>query len=470
MNKSIKIIFIMFSILFCVILSSLIYFLTFKSEYYANHELNKRRNEFKTGFIRGDILDRDGEVLVFSEREGHTKKRIYKYGEYFLHPIGYFSERYGSSGIENYLNSFLKEPNGVFSKIKSFFKKNGEIYGESVKLTLNKEIQKYAYEIMGNNKGSIVVMNPKTGEIYAMVSTPSFNPNLIESSWEEILKMDGAPFYNRALNGNYPPGSVFKVLTAGAAIENIYDVLNRRFMDNGFISFNEIEKLFNQNEKAFGEIDLSRAFINSSNVVFGELSIELRENLKNYAERFYFNRELNIYGLNISKSYFPSYDLIEKGLIAQSGIGQGDVLATPIVMAMIASAVANDGVLNEPYIISEILNNDGWILRKFKPKTLGRAMRLSTSKVLKDYMRGVVIENLSHISDFSNIKAAGKTGTADHKKDGKDGIPHSLFIGFAPYDDPKISISVIIEEGGEGRKLASEISAKVMNKAIEIIK
>lgn len=470
MIKSVKVIFFMFSILFFIIFSSLIYFLVFKSEYYASHQLNRRIYENKNRFIRGRILDINGEILAYSQKDGNSQKRIYNYGEKILHPIGYFNEKYGMSGIEASMDKYLREPRGLVGNILKIFNYDSKLLGNDIKLTLNKDIQEYAYDILGDNKGSIVVMNPKTGEIYSMVSKPSFNPNYINEIWEDIINDQDAPFYNRSINGMYPPGSTFKVLTAAASIENIDGILKRRFLDNGFISFNKREKLYNQNERAYGNIDFKSAFINSSNVVFGNLALELGNDLfKDYVEKFYFNRDLKVEGFDISKSYFPDLDENEIGLIAQSGIGQGDVLATPIIMGMIVNAVVNNGILRKPYIISEILNFKSNILRKNKPQILSRVMESSTSAILKKYMKDVVSKNLYNIEELLKINAGGKTGTADYKKDGIDGIPHSWFIGFAPYDNPIISIAVIIEEGGEGRGIASYVAGKVMEMSLSLL-
>lgn len=471
MIKSVKIIFLMFSILFFIIFSSLVYFLVFKSGYYANHELNRRTYENKNKFIRGRILDINGEILAYSQKNGNSQKRIYNYGEKFLHPIGYFDEKYGMSGIESNMDEYLREPRGLIGNLSKFLKNDSQLLGSDIKLTLNKNIQEYAYDILGDNKGSIVVMNPKTGEIYSMVSKPSFDPNYIDEIWEDIINDSDAPFYNRSINGRYPPGSTFKVLTAAASIENIEGILERRFLDNGFIYFNDNERLYNQNERVYGEVDFKNAFINSSNVVFGNLAMELGNNLlREYVEKFYFNKELSLEGFNTSKSYFPNLKNSEVGLIAQSGIGQGDVLVTPIIMGMVVNAVVNDGILTEPYIISEILNLKSNILKKNKPQILSKVMKSSTAEILKNYMKEVVDKNLYNVGDFSEIKAGGKTGTADYKKDGVDGIPHSWFIGFAPYADPVVSVSVIIEEGGEGRGIASLIASKVMKKSLSFLK
>lgn len=468
MNKNLKIISFIFSFLFLLIISSLIYFWVFKSTYYANHTLNKRSFNERFKFTRGKILDRDGNILAYSEENG--QKRIYTYGEALFHPIGYSDIKYGMSGIENDMDEYLREPRGFISGIKSFFGYD-DTKGSDVKLTINSELQSYAYEAMGDNKGAIVVMNPKSGEIYALVSKPSFDPNNLHDIWEGIISSDDAPLYNRAINGKYPPGSTFKVVTSALSIENINQVINRKFEDQGFIDFNGESKLYNQNGRAFGELSLKDAFIKSSNVVFGNLALELgNSELKKYAERFYFNRDLNLMGLSASKSYFPKLNENEVGLIAQTGIGQGSILITPINLALISSAIANDGIMMKPYIVSEISNSYGNIINKSVKSILSKPVKRSTSSIISSYMRGVVENNLSHISEFLDIKACGKTGTADYKDGDGDGIPHSLFIGFAPYDDPKVSISVIVEGGGEGRGIASEISSKVMKKAIELIK
>ena len=265
--------------------------LVLKSGYYDEDEWNRRVYEDRNKFIRGRILDRNNEILVYSERNDRYQERIYNYGEAFLHPIGYFDNKYGMDGIESHMDEYLREPRGFVSNILKIFD-NNDLMGSNVKLTLHKEIQQYAYDILGNNKGAIIVMNPSTGEIYSMISKPSFDPNNIDEVWNEVSKDDNAPLYNRAINGRYAPGSTFKVLTSVASIENIEDIQNRIFLDKGYIAFNQEEKLSNQNEKSYGEINLKEAFVNSSNVVFGELAIELGNKLlKEYAEKFYFNKK-----------------------------------------------------------------------------------------------------------------------------------------------------------------------------------
>lgn len=467
MNKNLKIISFMFSFLFLVIISSLIYFLVFRSTYYSNHSLNKRISQERSKFIRGKILDRDGNVVAYTTEDG--QKRIYPYGEALVHPIGYADIKYGMSGIENDMDEYLREPRGFISSIKSFFGYE-DVHGSDVKLTIDSELQSYAYESLGNNKGAIVVMNPKTGEIYALVSKPSFDPNNLNEIWDSLIMEGTAPLYNRAINGKYPPGSTFKVITSASSIENIDGALNRKFNDDGFIDFNGVDKLYNQNRIVFGEMSLKDAFIRSSNVVFGNLALELgNSELKKYAERFYFNRDLDLKGLNVSNSYFPELNDHETGLIAQTGIGQGSILVTPINLALISSAIANNGIMMRPYIVDEVLNSYGDIINKCSKFILSKPIKCKTASIISSYMRGVVENNLSHISEFSSIKAAGKTGTADYKNGDEDGVPHSLFIGFAPYDNPKVSISVVVEGGGEGRGIASEISSNVMKKAIELI-
>lgn len=456
--------------MFLIILSSLIYFLVFKSEYYSSHELNRRVFQNENTYLRGKIIDREENILVYSEEGSSGRKRIYSYGEALLHPVGYFNEKYGSYGIEKYMDKYLREPKGFFANLSKVFLESGNLSGSNVKLTLHGELQKYAYDILGNNKGAIVLMNPKTGEIYSLVSKPAFDPNYLENVWNEIYKNEDAPFYNRATNGMYPPGSTFKIITSAMALEKVNGILEREFNDEGYISFNENEKLSNQNEKSHGLININKAFVNSSNTFFGSISMETGNDLlKDYAEKFYFNKDLNLPGLNISRSYFPKLGENEIGLIAQSGIGQGATLSTPILMGMVSSVISNGGILNTPYIISEISDHNQNILMKYKSEESEKIIEEDTSNKIKSYMRDVVEKNLSHINSLNEINAGGKTGTADYKKNGEDGIPHSWFVGFAPYENPKISIAVIVEEGGEGRGIASSVAGDVMKRAIELI-
>ena len=187
------------------------------------------------------------------------------------------------------------------------------------------------------------------------------------------------------------------------------------FQDNGKLVFNSREALKNYNGEILGNLNFRGAYVHSSNVVFGTLGIDLgNDALKETAEKFYFNKDIPAIGLTIENSKFPSYKSNEKGNIAQSAIGQSEVLATPMEMALVASTVANDGIMMEPMLVKEILSSKGKSLKKLEPKRLEEMMSKETARTMKDLMRGVVAEGTGTNAAISGIAVCGKTGTADH--------------------------------------------------------
>ncbi|MBU5226431.1 penicillin-binding protein 2 [Clostridium senegalense] len=319
-----------------------------------------------------------------------------------------------------------------------------------------------AYDALGDQKGSVVALNPKTGEVLAMVSKPTFNPNNLEEIWDELSQDEETPFLNRATAGLYAPGSTFKVVTAISAIENISDITTRTFQDDGVIYFNDTTSLENYDRIPHGSINLEQAFSVSSNVVFGTLAMELgNDKLKETAEKFYFNKEIPSSTLVLEDSSFPTYKKYEQGNIAQSGIGQSGVLASPMEMALIASTVANDGVMMEPNVVKEVVDPSGNKVSEVESKEIGEVISPETAQILQQYMRTVVTSGTATNANLWNVEVCGKTGTADH--DSGDKVPHSWFIGFAPYENPEIAFAVILEEGGNSSRNAAEVAKDMLS-------
>lgn len=453
LQKNIKNVMMVFLLLFLGLISYLSYTTLFKSDSAVNSAFNKRTEAEKSRVLRGTIYDRDMNPLTVGAKTSEfSQTREYVQGEYFSHVLGYSSTIYGASGIEKKFDKELTGntiTNTINNTIKKLFSKeeNKELKGNDVITTLDTDLQKAAFNILGNKKGSIVVLNPKTGEVLAMVSKPGFNPNSIEEDFESLSERDDTPFLNRAVSGLYAPGSTFKVITAISALENIPGVEERIFEDEGRINFNASEYLENFNGNIYGNIDLRTAFLKSSNVVFGNLAMELgNDKLRETAEKFFFNRDIPSRTLTIDNSMFPTYGSEEVGNIAQSGIGQSGVLASPIEMALVASAVANDGVIMEPNIVSKVVSPEGKTIKEFKPQEAATVTSPEITATLKEYMKAVVNEGTGTAAKLWTMQVAGKTGTADH--DAGDKIPHTWFIGFAGYDEPEIAFAIIGEEAG----------------------
>jgi peptidoglycan glycosyltransferase len=462
LQKNIKNVMIVFLLLFVVLISYMSYSTLFKSEAALDSVYNKRNEAEKNRVLRGTIYDRDMNALTTGEKTGEfSQTRQYVGGVAFSHVVGYSDVKYGSSGIEK---KFDKELSGQsVNTIKDIFsdKKAENRVGNHVVTTLNSQLQQRAFEILGNRKGSVVALNPKTGEVLAMVSKPSFDANTIQENFETLSQQEDTPFLNRAVSGLYPPGSTFKVVTAISALENITDITNRTFNDEGKISFNSSEYLENYKGYAHGSIDLRTAFLKSSNVVFGTLAMELENNkLKETAEKFLFNKDIPSSTITIDNSIFPEYKSDEVGNIAQSGIGQSGVLASPIEMALVASTIANKGVMMEPNIVKEIISPEGKVVKNYEAKEATTVTTPENASLLKEYMKAVVNEGTGQAAKLWGVQVSGKTGTADHDSGDKD--PHTWFIGFAGYDEPEIAFAIIAEEGGNDSFNASSMAKELM--------
>ncbi len=459
LQNNIKKVMTVFLLLFLALISYISYNALFKSEMAINSVYNKRFQAERDKVLRGTIYDKNMAPLTKGEKTGEfSQTREYLGGEALAHVVGYYDIRYGMSGVER---KFDEQLSGKTLGIKDFFNPNKkDKVGNNVVTTLDLELQKAAYDILGDRKGSIVALNPKTGEVLAMVSKPGFNPNNIQEDWEQLSQNQDTPFLNRAVSGLYPPGSTFKIVTGTSALENITGVDSKIFKDNGKIQFNESEYLENYKGKAFGNIDLEEAFYRSSNVVFGELAMELGSSLRETAEKFYFNKDIQSRTLTIDSSVFPDYKNYEKGNIAQSGIGQSGVLASPIEMALIASAISNNGVMMEPNVVSKIIDNEGKTIKSYEPKELTTVTTSENAEMIKKYMKSVVTKGTGTKAKISGVDVCGKTGTAD--TDSGDKIPHSWFVGFAPYENPEIAFAIISEEGGNDSYNATNMAQKLM--------
>jgi cell division protein FtsI/penicillin-binding protein 2 len=479
--SSITKVMVVFLFLILALISYIAYFQTFRAPEIAKMANNKRLWAVRNEVLRGTIYDRDGNALTKSSRKNTlTQNREYTNGELFAHVLGYVDPNYGITGLENKydyelvnyssvtIKSFLKSLNFL----EAFKNRNNkeEKVGNSVITTLSTKIQKAAFDALGDNKGAVVVLNPKTGEILASVSKPTFNPNDLDNVMKAAKENpENVTMLNRAVSGMYPPGSTFKVITLASALENIPGVTNRTFQDNGKIVFNSKQSLSNLNGNAYGNINLKQALAVSSNVVYGTLAMELgNDKLKATAEKFGFNNNLPSDGIVIDPSKFPTLKSSEKGSIAQTGIGQSAILATPMQMALVASTIANDGIMMEPRLVNEIKNKDGELVRKIAPQSIKTVISKNDAKIIQEYMKNIVDERMGRDwGVFKGTNAALKTGTADYQlPNGQDAVPHSWVIAFAPAENPQVALAVIIENGGAGGGKAAQAAGKIINVAL----
>lgn len=466
MNKEIKrIIAVLIGIcaLFVSLVVYLTYFQVFEAETVKKNSYNKRLWIDEEKIQRGSIIDRNGKILAYSEKEGETYKRVYNYGYLYSHIIGYSYREYGKSGLElEYNNSLLNiSESATLNELRNLVTPNTE--GNTLKLTIDHHLQEYSRNLLKGKKGAVVTMNPTTGEIYSMVSMPDFNSSALKENWSNIVEDENSPLLNRAISGLYQPGSTFKVLTAIAAIEN--GKTDEKYQCTGSTIIDGY-KLSDYDEKAHGNISLNDALVYSCNPFFGEMAVEIgKDKLGEVAERFLINKKIP-FDLPVKVSSFPNKGNIGKTDIAAAGIGQGKVLVTPLNMVMIASGIANMGEVVKPILVKEIISPEGKIVDFNNTEVISKGTDVFTANELKNMMVEVVERGTGKNARIKNVSVAGKTGTAQNPS-GKD---HAWFIGFAPSDEPKVAIAVILEEeGSSGGSAAAPIAQKIIIEALNNI-
>lgn len=459
MKNRIKIIKYAYISLFALVCLYLLYFNLFEARVISSNSYNRRLRASSENIIRGSIQDKNGEVLVKSTKYKSGIKRKYVYPRYFSHVIGYSSKNYGSSGLEAFYNKELMSSSDTMealrSKINDYY-----IEGNSIRLTLDRSLQVYASEQLSGRKGSIVVLRPDTGEILAMVSKPDFDPSGIQNNWETLINNKKSPLLNRAAEGLYPPGSIFKLIVTSSILKN--NKQDREIECSGEADIDGYI-IKDSGGKSHGKIKLDEALKYSCNSYFIQQGLSLGySNIYNEAAKFKFNKNIQT-DIKISQSIFPNKG--DDKNVAQESIGQGEVLMTPLHAALMVSAIANEGVMMQPYVVSGITDSKNKIIRNIKPKQLGQVMDRAAAEKIKALMVEVVNSGTGTKAKVNKVTVAGKTGTAEIGGNQKS---HAWFVGFAPADNPRIAIAVLIENGGGGGSTAAPIASKVLKKALSI--
>lgn len=462
-NKKITHMLVFFSVLFL----SLIVYLTaielFYKDEYVSSNFNQRNSMLEDSVIRGSIYASGGERLAYSQIENGEQKRYYPFMNLYSHVIGYSTKTYGKSLIEKAYNTELLGENGISSVFNLKSKISGEMpLGNDLYLTIDHDVQRVASQMMGSRNGAMVAINPKTGAVIAMVSKPDFNPNQtwLTKNWAKLSTDENSTFFTRASMGLYPPGSTFKAVTSSAIIDSLMD--DTEINDEGKIKIGSKE-ISNTKDKAYGAIGIEDAFRVSSNVYFASVGVELgADKLIDTAENFAFNKKLG-FKLPYSKSRFETGHISSEDM-ATTSIGQGKTLVSPLHLAMITGAIANDGKMMKPYIVEKVVSPSGVTVDSAFQSSLTQAISPITARKVKEMMLEVVNTGTGTNARIYGIDVAGKTGTAENERtDAEPDKTHALFIAFAPYDDPEIAVAVILEyAGGTGGSLAAPIAREAI--------
>lgn len=462
--KRIIIVLIGICILFVSLIVYLSYFQIFKAEEITKNSYNKRLWINEEKIQRGSIIDRNGKILAYSEKDGETYKRFYNYENLYSHIIGYSYREYGKVGLElEYNNALLNiTDSNSLNELKNIVAPSTE--GNTLKLSIDHHIQEYSRELLKGKKGSIVAMNPKTGEIYSMVSLPDFNTSTLKEDWTNIMEDPDSPFLNRATSGLYSPGSVFKLIPAIAALET--PDLNKEYECKGKTVIDGYT-IRDYGEKAHGNLGLEDALVKSCNTYFAEASIKIgKDRLGEVADRFMINKKIP-FDLPTKKSSFPYKGNLGETDIASAGLGQGKVLVTPLNMAMIASGIANKGEIVKPILVKETISPGGATIDYNETNIISEGTNVFNANELKDMMVEVVNRGTGTNAAINNVKVAGKTGTAENPSEKS----HAWFVGFAPADEPEVAIAVILEEDGTtGGKTAAPIARNIIMEILNTIK
>lgn len=447
-NNQIMRITYLFLLIFVCMICYYVKFQVKDSDEAINNTYNKREDVLTNKIVRGKILSDDQQILAETLTDSSDNEtRSYPFGNIFAHSVGYTTKTHGRAGVESIANYKLLTSNAPILEIAENEFKGEKNKGNNVITSLNVDLTKTAYEALGDNQGAIIAIDPKTGKILAMVSKPDFDPNTIDSIWDQLVSDNSnSNLLNRATNGLYTPGSTFKFFTLLEYIKENPDYSNYTYNCKGSISM-EGSSISCASGKHHGQEDLLSSFANSCNSSFVNLGVTLdKSKFVNLCNSLMFNSDLPL-SFPYKKSMFVLNDSSSTFETMQTVMGQGKTLITPIHLSMIASAVANDGVLMKPYMVTEVQNYNGKTIKKYSSEVAKNLFTQSEVDTLKEFMRAVITNGTGRKLSVDGYTAYGKTGTAQIN-DGSQS--NSLFMGYAENDSKKLAICVVMEDMPEG--------------------
>ena len=452
-----------FVLIFISLIGYMIYFNVSLREGVMRSPYNKRQNAMNDFITRGDIVSSDGETLATTQQAGDgTEYRVYPLGRMYAHVIGY--DTHGKSGLETVANSdLMTSHDDILTRIKNDFR-NRKNMGDTVVATVDSGLQYTAYAYLGDRQGAVVAIDPDTGAVLAMVSKPDFDPNQVRSNWDAIINEEGSSvLVNRATQGRYPPGSTFKVVTSLA-------YLRKHGLNPNSFSYNCEGEITDGSHTihcfqgaVHGEENLVDALKNSCNSAYASIGLEVGADALNAAaESVLFNKSLPSAGLPSNASSFNLNRSSGRPLTMQTAIGQGNTLTSPLHMALLASAISNDGEVMTPYIKQEVLSAKGEVINTTSPKKYKKILSSEEATVLKSMMEYTAANAYGPFMGTSYTVGA-KTGSADYIKSNGAEATHSWVISFAEKDGKKIAVAVVIEDSGTGLEAAVPVAKSIMD-------
>ncbi len=473
MNGPIRRVSAVVMIMFLALIANLTVTSVFRTPSLNADPQNRRVRDAEFSTPRGDILVGDTAIAT-SVAEKSRYQRTYPYGSLYATVTGYYSFLYGGSGLERSHTSQLSGTSDAqFLQRLVDIATGRPAQGANVQTTLDARAQHAANEGLAGRAGAVVALDWSTGAVLAMVSSPSYDPSTISSlnidaskkAWEALNEDSNEPMSNRAAREIYPPGSTFKLIVAAAAL------------DSGMSPSTEVDApaslklpgstavMNNAGSCGGTRISLQQALQTSCNTAFGSLGISLGQNaLRAQSKKFGFGSQ-HLSDLNGVASRFP--DKLDDAQTAMSSIGQFDVAASPLQMAMVGAGIANDGVVMDPYIVSQVRNQDLSVISTHRPEVMSVAMTSANAAALKEMMVSVVTSGTGSRAQIPGVLVGGKTGTAhtDKKR-----APYAWFVAWA--DDPKVAVAVFVQDAGvdgsevSGGRFAAPIAKSVIEALI----
>ena len=475
MNRSIRRLYLTMSGGFVVLVLLLGYWQVVAAGGLNDREGNLQAAQRERLIDRGRIISADGKILAASRArriEGQRVfQRIYPQGSLAAHATGYATIG-NKTGLEDSYDRYLS---GSFGTEPILQRLNlSEKEGADLHLSLDSRVQQVAAEGLAGARGAVVALDPRTGAVLAMASSPTFDPGTVSTD-PQIFTQEGAPLVNRATAGRYPPGSTFKVVTATAALESDLGLTPSSSFDDTGSYATPGGPIRNFGGRDFGTHTLSTALTNSINTTFARLGDQLGpERLSDTMDAYGFGDRLPIdlpsAEVTISGRYENGEPLpnADRGVdTARIAIGQERLLLTPLQMAMVAGAVANGGTLMAPQLMSRIEDRGGSVVRRARPVEIGQVASAENAAALTEMMGNVVRDGTGTAAALSSlgVDVAGKTGTAET---GNTGLNQAWFIGFAPAEDSEVAVAVVIEgTSSTGGVVAAPIAARVMAAVVE---
>jgi peptidoglycan glycosyltransferase len=486
MNKPIRTMSIFCMLLFAALLLNSTYLQYVDAGNLNSRGDNKRVRDAEFSRKRGAIVAGGSSVAESKPVDDQYKyQRVYEQPLKYAPLTGYYSYIYGRSAVESSQNEILSgsDPRLFVNRVVDMLG-NSQPKGGSVSLTVDPKAQTAAYDGLRNlgrdAKGAVVALDPSTGKVLAMSTTPTYDPNrlashrfsAVQQAWDQLNGDKQRPLLNRGIQETYPPGSTFKLVTAAAALSSGQYTPTSKVAGGSSLDLpGTTVNLPNEAglDCGTGQISLTQALVNSCNTAFGDLGLKLGDAaLRDQAEKFGFDQTyLNDLNGQVT-SRFPKNP--DEPQTALSAIGQFDVAATPLQMAMVVSGIANNGTVMRPYVVDEVQAPDLSSLDKTRPEAFrSNAVSSTVARDLTQMMIEVVDNGTGRTAQIPGIKVAGKTGTAQR---GPDQPPYAWFVSFAPADNPQVAVAVFIDDPsvprGEisGSGLAAPIAKAVMEAVI----